>query len=211
MVSTAAFSNLPTSSTGDTPLAYTVSPALPAGLTLGRVTGAISGTATAESPSIKYTLTVTDANGDTDTLPFALGVTGNRPTVRGVSFLSSPSSMSTYGFHDDILVSVRFWRQGTGAMVVSGSPRLAINVGGVTRQAAYYGVSGDNVRFRYTVQAGDSDTDGVSIGAGALTLNGGYHPRRRLEQRGAQSGPLHRRQPRVAQGGRHNHARAERG
>ena len=164
---------LPSSSTGDAPLAYTVSPALPDGLTLSRSTAVLTGAATAEAPSTRHTLTVTDANGDADTLTFTLEVTGARPTVRGVSFLSSPAAAGTYGRNEEIRVAVRFRRQGAGAMVVSGAPRLALNVGGVTRQAAYYGVSGDSVRFRYTVQAADRDADGLSIAAGALTLNGG--------------------------------------
>ena len=164
---------LATSHTGDAPLVYTVSPALPAGLILSRSTAILSGAATAESPSTKYTLTVTDANGDADTLAFTLGVSGDRPTVRGVSFLSSPAAASTYGRGEEIRVAVRFRRQGAGALVVTGSPRLALRVGSVTRQAVYYRVSGDSVQFRYAVQASDRDLDGLSIAAGALTLNGG--------------------------------------
>ena len=164
---------LPRSATGDAPLAYTVSPALPAGLTLNRATAVLTGAATVAAPSTRHTLTVTDANGDTDTVTFTLAVVGARPTVRGVSFLSSPAADSTYARNEEIRVAVRFRRQGAAALVVTGAPRLALQVGGVTRQAAYYGVSGDEVRFRYTVQAADRDADGVSIAAGALTLNGG--------------------------------------
>ncbi len=164
---------LPSSATGDAPLAYTVSPALPAGLTLNRATAILTGAATVAAPSTRHTLTVTDANGDTDTVTFTLAVVGARPTVRGVSFLSSPAAASTYARNEEIRVAVRFRRQGAAALVVTGAPRLALQVGGVTRQAAYYGVSGDSVLFRYTVQAADRDADGVSIAAGALTLNGG--------------------------------------
>ena len=164
---------LPTSATGDAPLAYTVSPALPAGLTLNRATAVLTGAATVAAPSTRHTLTVTDANGDTDTLTFTLAVVGARPTVRGVSFLSSPAAASTYARNEEIRVAVRFRRQGAAALEVTGAPRLALQVGGATRQAAYYGVSGDEVRFRYTVQAADRDAAGVSIAAGALTLNGG--------------------------------------
>ena len=164
---------LPTSATGDAPLVYTVSPALPAGLTFNRATAVLTGAATVAAPSTRHTLTVTDANGDTDTVTFTLAVVGARPTVRGVSFLSNPAADSTYARNEEIRVAVRFRRQGAAALVVTGAPRLALQVGGVTRQAAYYGVSGDEVRFRYTVQAADRDADGVSIAAGALTLDGG--------------------------------------
>ena len=165
--------SLAASHTGDAPLAYTVSPPLPSGLNLYRGTAVLVGAATVASPSTRYTLTVTDANGDTDTLTFTLAVTGDRPTVHGVSFRSSPAAASTYGRGEEIRVAVRFRRQGGGALAVTGSPRLALRVGSVTRQAAYYGVSGDGVLFRYAVQAADRDADGVSIAAGALTLNGG--------------------------------------
>ena len=165
--------SLAASHTGDAPLAYTVSPPLPSGLNLYRGTAVLVGAATVASPSTRYTLTVTDANGDTDTLTFTLAVTGDRPTVHGVSFRSSPAAASTYGRGEEIRVAVRFRRQGGGALAVTGSPRLALRIGSVTRQAAYYGVSGDGVLFRYAVQAADRDADGVSIAAGALTLNGG--------------------------------------
>ncbi len=164
---------LPTSATGDAPLVYTVSPALPAGLSLNRATAVLTGAATVAAPSTRHTLTVTDANGDTDAVTFTLAVVGARPTVRGVSFLSSPAADSTYARNEEIRVAVRFRRQGAAALAVTGAPRLALQVGRAARQAAYYGVSGDEVRFRYTVQAADRDADGVAVAAGALTLNGG--------------------------------------
>jgi hypothetical protein len=55
---------------------------------------------------------------------------------------------------------------------VTGTPQLAINIGGTTRQADY--VSGDGttaLAFTYTVQAGDNDADGISVTS--LGLNGG--------------------------------------
>ena len=70
------------------------------------------------------------------------------------------------------------------AVDVTGTPQLALDIGGVERQADY--VSGSGLRllvFRYVVQGAgsggagtggvDADTDGISIAAGALTLNGG--------------------------------------
>ena len=44
---------------------YSVSPALPAGLTLGATTGVLSGTATVPSPQTTYTVTATNAGGST--------------------------------------------------------------------------------------------------------------------------------------------------
>ncbi|SIR31742.1 thrombospondin type 3 repeat-containing protein [Maribacter ulvicola] len=53
-----------------------------------------------------------------------------------------------------------------------GTPQLAITVGATTRQASYISGSGTTaLLFRYTVQAGDLDTDGIAVGT--LSANGG--------------------------------------
>ena len=60
------------------------------------------------------------------------------------------------------------------AVTVTGTPQLALtlNTGG-TVQAAYLSGSGSNALvFRYTVNTGDLDNDGISLAA-AATLNGG--------------------------------------
>ncbi|MFJ4375476.1 DUF4347 domain-containing protein [Pseudomonas japonica] len=58
------------------------------------------------------------------------------------------------------------------AVLVSGSPRLALDIGGVTRYATLASSSGSTLTFQYTVQAGETDTDGIGVG-GSLDLNGG--------------------------------------
>lgn len=63
-----------TGSGGTTPLAYSVLPALPTGLTLSTSTGAITGTPTAVSLATTYTVTVTDANSATASNSFSLTV-----------------------------------------------------------------------------------------------------------------------------------------
>jgi len=59
---------------GTTPLSYSVSPTLPAGLSMASVTGAITGTPTATSAATSYTVTVTDSNGATAIASFSLTV-----------------------------------------------------------------------------------------------------------------------------------------
>ncbi|MEI7601283.1 MAG: arabinofuranosidase catalytic domain-containing protein [Aestuariivirga sp.] len=57
--------------------------------------------------------------------------------------------------------------------VVTGAPRIAIDVGGVTRYATYVSGSGTSaLTFSYAVQAGDFDADGITVTA-PLELNGG--------------------------------------
>ena len=172
-VGTAATHALPTATGGDGTLRYAVSPALPAGLGVNASTGLLSGTPGMESPRTAYTLTATDSHGDAATLVFHLKATGSRPVVSGVTVASTPLSGDTYGASEEIRVDVTFQRTGTGAMMVRGAPRLALAIGGNTRQASFLSVSGATLRFRYTVQAEDRDTDGIAVAAGALTLNGG--------------------------------------
>ena len=136
-------------------------------------TAVLSGAPRTESPQTDYTLTATDANGDAATLAFTLKVLGSRPVVSGVSIASTPLAGDTYGASEVILVDVTFERTGTGAMTVRGAPRLAITVGAAARQASFLSVSGATLRFRYTAQAEDRDTDGIAVAADALALNGG--------------------------------------
>ena len=74
---------------------------------------------------------------------------------------------------DEIVIEIAFTR----LVSVTGNPRVSIDIGGTTRYAAYSSADGtafrDRVQFRYVVQAGDEDTDGLDIVANSLVLNGG--------------------------------------
>ncbi len=55
----------------------------------------------------------------------------------------------------------------------SGTPRIAINVGGITRYASYSAGTGTStLTFTYSAQAGDLDLDGVTLSS-PVELNGG--------------------------------------
>ncbi|MDO7875460.1 fibronectin type III domain-containing protein [Hymenobacter sp. ASUV-10] len=58
-------------------------------------------------------------------------------------------------------------------LTVTGSPTLALTIGSTVRQAALdaTNTSGTQVSFAYVIQAGDLDTDGITLGA--ISLNGG--------------------------------------
>jgi hypothetical protein len=59
-------------------------------------------------------------------------------------------------------------------VTVSGTPKLTLNVGGTNRAATYTsGSASTALVFEYTIQAGETDADGISIGANALVLNSG--------------------------------------
>ena len=59
------------------------------------------------------------------------------------------------------------------ALTVTGTPSIEIDIGGSTKQLSYVSGSGtQSLLFRYTVQIGDLDTDGISVQS-SITLNGG--------------------------------------
>ena len=90
------------------------------------------------------------------------------PAVSDAQISSTPDSDGTYELGEVIAVSVTFDR----AVDMTGRPQLALTIGTATRQmAALAGTT--TIFFFYEVQSSDADADGVSIGANALTLNGG--------------------------------------
>ena len=93
------------------------------------------------------------------------------PAVTGVSFAGSAPAGNTYRPGQTIQVEVRFSKPVT----VTGSPVVDLTVGSATRAVAFFSVSssGTTATFDYRVQDGDEDTDGVSIAADAIRLDGG--------------------------------------
>ena len=57
-------------------------------------------------------------------------------------------------------------------VTVTGTPRIAINVGGATRYANFVSSAGSALTFSYAVQAGDFDPDGISFDTPQIDLNG---------------------------------------
>ena len=69
--------------------------------------------------------------------------------------------------------TVNFTVNASEPVTVTGTPRLAIDVGGVTRYATYASGSGTSaITFSYAVQPGDFDANGIAL-ASPLELNGG--------------------------------------
>ncbi len=93
------------------------------------------------------------------------------PMVSSISFRSYPEVNGTYERGETVEVAVDF----TARVNVTGSPQLALIVGDQTRWATYsHNIIWTNkLSFRYTVQAVDRDTNGISIPADAIRLNGG--------------------------------------
>ncbi|MBC75291.1 MAG: hypothetical protein CME64_04680 [Halobacteriovoraceae bacterium] len=88
------------------------------------------------------------------------------PTVESIT----PPANATYAIGDALNFAFNF----NETINVTGTPRVALDIGGATRYATYQSGSGSsNLTFRYTVQNSDLDTDGISITSNSVDLNGG--------------------------------------
>ena len=110
----------------------------------------------------------------------------SNPRIESVAFVTAPEDGETYSAGDQIVVAVNF----NEPVSVFGVPQLPLNIGDHEKTAAFWdrsftqrdiGLQRDvdrmgmepTVLLAYTVQEGDFDSDGVSVGANALNLNGG--------------------------------------
>lgn len=113
-------------------------------------------------PGPNDTILVMDANSGHK-------INGAAPVIKAVDLIDDEDEDNVFGVGDRIRAAVVY----DVSITVTGSPQLMLNVGGTQQAATYYGTAGSAVIFGYTVAAGDSDTDGVSIDANSLSLNGG--------------------------------------
>ena len=100
------------------------------------------------------------------------------PSVSSMAITSDPGEDNTYGAGDRVEVTVTFDESITVPNVYRDTrgivrPRLELDIGGEAKTADYQSHRGTDVVFAYSVQAGDSDEDGISIGTNKLYLNGG--------------------------------------
>jgi len=112
------------------------------------------------NPGIVPTVTNAPRNGDQT---FTIDKTG--PLVSSVTVPTS----NTYIIGNQLNFTVNFSENVT----VTGTPSIPVTIGSNTVQATYVSGTGSNALvFRYTVQGGDSDNDGIAVGS-AIALNGG--------------------------------------
>ena len=96
------------------------------------------------------------------------------PTVSSIALVAkSESTFAVLNAGDTVDVAVTF----SEAVTITGSPRVALTIGASTVYAGYLSADARNTGttkyFRYTVAAGDTDANGISIATNALSLNGG--------------------------------------
>lgn len=95
----------------------------------------------------------------------------NRGLHRAVGLMSSLGLFGSSAFAAPLTFTVTM----TEPVAVTGTPRLALNIGGVTRYADYAAdgaLPPNTLKFVYGVQAGDFDANGIGV-TPTLDLNGG--------------------------------------
>ena len=136
--------------------------------------------------SYAVTVTAADGNGGSDSITVTITLTDvdeapGAISVTGIGITSTPAGGGdTYRRGETIIVEVRVDQVLSGIVLLpSGAgPRVALTIGTATRYAEVHSVTGlaggaTAIRFRYTVAAGDRDSDGISIAANTIDLNGG--------------------------------------
>ena len=147
------------------------------GGTWSNITSKVSGTAVSwdgatlsGSSSIQFK--VTDAAGnDGPVASQAYTLDSSAPTISDMSLTDATGIQNnTLNAGDIVSVTVAMDQ----ATTVTGTPQLALNIGGTTVQANYVSGSGTtDLVFQYTIQAGQTDANGISIGTNSLSLSGG--------------------------------------
>ena len=156
---------LPAATGGNGTLSYSISPALPAGLTFTASTRVLSGTPTGTSASATYTYTVTDgdnntASTDKDTLTFTIAVAAEADTAPsfGSSTIANQSLIQNSAMTSLTLPAAT---GSNGTLTYSLTPALPT---GLTFTASTRVLSGTptgtsaSATYTYTVTDGDSDT-----------------------------------------------------
>ncbi|MCQ4163084.1 Ig-like domain-containing protein, partial [Roseomonas sp. GC11] len=115
--------------------------------------------------SYSYTATATDTAGNVSVSSSALSVTvdATAPTIASVTLPAN----ATYKIGDTLELRLTF---SESVLLAGGTPQLALDIGGTTRQALYTSGAGTTeLVFQYTVQSGDLDADGIALGSLALS------------------------------------------
>ena len=125
--------------------------------------------------SYSFTVIATDAAGNSSEQAVTMAINDIAdeipPTISGIAITGATGARnSILNTGDAVSVTVTM----DEATTVTGTPQLALNIGGTTVQADYDSGSGTtDLVFVYTIQAGVNDAGGISIDADSLSLNDG--------------------------------------
>ena len=124
-------------------------------------TGTLSFTGSASGTDQNSAAVVSTGNSTTNSIT----VDSTAPTISSVT---GPAN-GTYGVGQALNFTVNYSENVT----VTGTPTIPLTIGATARTASYVsGSGGTALVFRYTVQAGDNDSDGIAS-ASPINLNGG--------------------------------------
>jgi len=127
----------------------------------------------ANGTTYQFNVRETDLAGNTSAATSNFAVTGDTtaPTVSSVAITSATGIQNNLLNAGDVISVTATFSEN---VPVTGTPQLTLVVGGTNRTATYTSGSGSTpLVFQYTIQAGETDSDGISIGANTLALNSG--------------------------------------
>lgn len=126
-------------------------------------TGSTTATVTGLAPG-QYRLTITDSNACHTMLYYTL--TASAPSVQSVGVPVNGTYIPGQNLQFNVIYSAPV------AVTTGGPPSIPLTIGSTVRQANFVGGSNTStLTFIYTVQPGDFDANGVTLGS-AINLNG---------------------------------------
>ncbi|MNG87301.1 Cadherin domain protein [compost metagenome] len=128
--------------------------------------------------SYSFTVVATDAAGNASEQAVTLGINDLvdevAPGVDSIAISGASGAQNSRLNAGDVVSITVTMDEATLVDTTGGTPRVALNVGGSTVYADYVSGSGTaSLIFQYTILAGQSDANGISLGANALQANGG--------------------------------------
>jgi len=105
--------------------------------------------------------------GSQTTVPVAISNDDTTPPLASGMTVSPQNGILVL---DDVLTIVLTYNE---SLVITGTPRVGIDVGGVTKYADMVSNTSNSLTFEYTVVNGDNDLDGIAFDTNAVSLNGG--------------------------------------
>ena len=166
--------------TGST--SYSIKPGADAALfSIDATTGAVTLTGNPDyenKASYSFTVVATDAAGNASEQTVTLAINDlvdeTAPTVSSIAISGASGAQSGRLNAGDVVSVTVTMDEATVVDTTGGTPRVALNVGGSTVYADYVSGSGTaSLLFQYTILAGQTDANGISLDADALQANGG--------------------------------------
>ena len=115
-------------------------------------------------------VSLVNSNDDTGRNEGEIRIKTTRPTIDSIAITPNANPNGSYVTGDNIIITVTF---NEAISIIGRAPMITIDIGGTPRLIRYVGAlsSPTALVFRYTVVDEDTDVDGISIDANAITGN----------------------------------------